>query len=188
MENCYIKNNARRNGLLILLLFLLLGLGFGCQTQEPPLSPAAARFKAEVKDCIHKLAQPLTGPVLSKDRATIIDTLRKTEPEAIKLCRMCPFRMGVMGPNGDTLAVYPPKNAASLDFYNYEVVQQALRTRKVTQQRLFLQNGSRLYVICIPLLKNDRIIGLLALALSASDAKNRWGLTEKEFLSLDFNR
>ena len=93
-----------------------------------------------------------------------------------------------MGPNGDTLAVYPPKNAASLDFYNYEVVQQALRTRKVTQQRLFLQNGSRLYVICIPLLKNDRIIGLLALALSASDAKNRWGLTEKEFLSLDFNR
>jgi len=174
--------------LWLLLPLLFFGLIWGCQTKEPPLSPAAKAFKKELQDCLGRLVQPLVEPVLKRDTAAINETLKKTEPDAIKLCRMCPFRIGVLDASGDTLAVYPPKKNMRLDFYNYEVVQQALRTRKVTQQRLFLQNGSRLYVICIPLLKNDRIIGLLALALSASDAKNRWGLTEKEFLSLDFNR
>jgi len=32
------------------------------------------------------------------------------------------------------------------------------------------------------------VIGMLAIALSAADAKSRWGLTEEEFLTLDFNR
>jgi hypothetical protein len=188
MASRYLQKAPKFNGSWVLLLILLLGLNYGCQTQEPPLSPAAANFKAEIKECIGRLAKPLIEPILNRDTAAINETLKKTEPEAIKLCRMCPFRIGVMNQKGDTLAVYPPKKDANLDFYSYEVVQQALKNRKISQQRLFLQDGSGIYVICVPLLKEDQVVGLIAIALSASEARNRWGLNEKEFLALDFNK
>jgi len=188
MESRYHQKMLEFNRLWFILPILLLGLNYGCQSKEPPLSPAAATFKQEIKECLDRLVEPLSEPVLQRDVAAINETLKKTEPEAIKLCRMCPFRMGVMDKNGDTLAVYPPQKDAHLDFHNYGVVQQALKNRKIEQQRLFLQDGSGLYVICVPLLKGEKVIGLLAIALSATEAHSRWGLTEKEFLALDFNR
>ena len=173
---------------LVLLLGLFLGLLWGCQAKEPPLSPAAASFKQEIKECIDRLVNPLLEPVRKRNTGAINEILKQIEPEAIKLCRMCPFRIGVMAKNGDTLAVYPPRKNAHLDFYQYEVVQSVLKNRKTAQQQLFLQDGSRLYVICVPLLQKERLVGMLALALSAADARSRWGLDEKEFLVLDFNR
>ncbi len=188
MESHSVKKIAKFSRLWVVPLLLLLGLNYGCQTKEPPLSPAAAAFKQEIRECIGRLVKPLMQPIIKKDKAAINEALKKAEPEAIKLCRMCPFRMGVMNKNGDTLAVYPPRKEAHLDFYSYEVVQQALKNRKIAQQRLFLQDGSSLYVICVPLLREEQVIGLLAIALSSTEARNRWGLTEQEFLALDFNR
>jgi hypothetical protein len=188
MESRYVKKMPRFIRLWAVLLILLLGLSDGCQTKEPPLSPAAAAFKQEVKECIGRLVEPLLEPVLKRDTAAINEALKKIEPEAIKLCRMCPFRIGVMDKNGETLAVYPPQKNAHLDFHNYTVVQQAFKNRKIAQQRLFLQDGSSLYVICVPLLREEQMIGMLAIALSSTEAGKRWGLTEQEFLALDFNR
>ncbi|MBM4273664.1 MAG: hypothetical protein FJ134_04260 [Deltaproteobacteria bacterium] len=187
MKNLYVKKMPESIRFRVVLCILLLGLIYGCQAQEPPLSPAAAAFKQEIKECIDRLVKPLMEPVLKRDTAGINETLKKVEPEAIKLCRMCPFRIGVVDQNGDTLAVYPPQKNAHLDFHNYEVVQQALKSRKISHQRLFLQDGSSLYVICVPLIREEPM-GILAIALSAADAQNRWGLTEKEFVALDFNR
>lgn len=189
MDSRYLKKTPQLYRLWVVLLLLLLpGLIYACQTQEPPLSPAAAAFKQEIKECIGRLADPLIEPVLKGNAAAINTVLKKTEPEAIKLCRMCPFRMGVMNKSGDTLAVYPPRKAGHLDFYQYEVVQQVLKTRKIAQQRLFLQNGARIYTIAVPLLREEEVIGILAIALDAAEAQKRWDLTEKEFLVLNFNR
>jgi len=188
MESYYLKKTTKFIRVWGVLLILLVGGSYGCQTKEPPLSPAAANFKAEVKKSINLVSKPLAELVVKKDKAAIGETLKKIEPEAVKLCRMCPFRMGVLDNQGNTLAVYPPKKNTQLDFYRYDVVQQALRERKIARKRLFLQNGSSLYIICAPLLQGDRVVGILALALSAADAQSRWGLTEKEFVVLDFNR
>ncbi len=188
MESRYVMKTPKFIRLWAVLLILLPGIIYGCQAKEPPLSPAAAAFKQEIKDCIGRLVTPLIEPILKKDTAAINATLKKTEPEAIKLCRMCPFRIGVLDQNGDTLAVYPPKKDTHLDFYKYEVVQQTLKNRKIAQQRLFLQDGARLYVICVPLMREKQVIGLLAIALSADEAQKRWGLAEQEFLTLDFSR
>ena len=188
MESLYLRKLPKFFRLWVVLLILLLGFSYGCQTKEPPLSPAAARFKQEVKECIGLVVKPLIGPLSKRDAAGIHTALKKTEPENLKLCVRCPFRMGVMDMYGNSLALYPPRKNTTLDFYRYEVVQQALRDHKIGQQRLYLQDGSRLYVICVPILKNDKVLGLLAIALSAADAKNKWGLTEKEFMAIDFNR
>ena len=63
----------------------------------------------------------------------------------------------------------------------------AIKSKKIQQQRFFLQDGSELYLICAPLIRQDTLIGLVAIAISSEDAAKRWDLTEKEFLAMDFN-
>jgi hypothetical protein len=160
----------------------------GCQSQEPALSPAARAFKSEIKECIDRLSGPLIGPITNKDLKAINETLATVEPQVVKLCRMCPFRIGALDRDGDTLATYPMKTDTGFNFSGYELVAQTIKNRKISQQRFFLQDGSEIYIICAPLLDKEELVGLLAINLSAEEAKARWGLSQKEFLALDFNK
>jgi hypothetical protein len=167
--------------------FCAVMLLYGCQARkEPPLSPAAASFKKEIKHCLSNLSTALVEPVSQKDANGIKATLEKIEPQTVKLCRMCPFRIGVLNHLGETLAVHPPK-PGSADFSSYSLVTKTINTKKIQQQQFFLQDGSELYIICAPILRDDTVIGLTAIAINSEEAKQRWGLTVKEFLALDFN-
>lgn len=170
----------------IFMLLLLMAL-CGCQAKEPPLSPEAAAFKKEIQECLDRLCKGVVEGIVKGDVPAINETLKRIEPEAIKLCRMCPFRIGVLDKNGATVTVYPFKKEAVGDFSGYEVVVRTLKNQKINQQRFFLQDGSQIYIVCAPLTKQDNLVGILALSLSAEDAKNRWGLSEKDFLAIDFN-
>jgi hypothetical protein len=161
-------------------------LFWGCQTKEAPLKPGAATFKKEVKHCLEALATPLREPLTKRNKPEIAAALEKVEPQAVKLCRMCPFQVAALTPDGETLAVHPPTGKAS-NFSSYDLVIKATNTKKIQQQRFFLQNGSELYIICAPVLNADRVSGLVAIAIGSDEAEKRWGLTEKEFLALNFN-
>ncbi len=187
MRDQYFNRGTRPlRGWAIFLLLLLTVLS-GCQAKEPPLSPAAAAFKKEIQECLDRLCQGVIGALVKKDVVAINETLRHLEPQALRLCRMCPFRIGILDQHGDTVTVYPFKAEAMGNFSSYEAVAQTLKTRKVNQQRLFLQDGSQMYLICVPLLQGENLVGILALSLSAKDAQDRWGLSEKDFLTIDFN-
>jgi hypothetical protein len=179
----FFRDKARLWPVLVGLAILLCG----CQAKESPLSPAAATFKKEVKSCLDSLTSPLVDPVFKKNVAGIAATLAKIEPQAVKLCRMCPFQIGVLDQNGQTLAVHPPTGRSN-NFSSYELVIKAIKSKKSQHQRLFLQDGSALYLICAPLIREDRVIGLVAIAISSDEAEKRWGLTAKEFLALDFHK
>jgi len=163
-------------------------LFFGCQAREAPLSPGAATFKQELKSCLDSLSANLMEPVARKDVAGITAALQNVESPAVKLCRLCPFELGVLNPVGETLAQYPVKgDGKTKDFSSYELVKKAISSKKVQQQGLFLPDSSKLYLICAPLIREDKLVGLVAIAISSKDAEQRWGLTEKEFLGMDFN-
>ncbi|MGA9753520.1 MAG: hypothetical protein WBV23_00100 [Desulfobaccales bacterium] len=180
-------NRKFRLGTYLWLTLVCAALLFwGCQAQEAPLSPAAATFKKEIKTCINTLAAPLLEPVANKDVAKIAGALEKVEPQTVKLCRMCPFQIGILNATGETLAVHPPTKE-NKNFSNYDLVIKAINSKKIQQQRLFLQDGAQLYLICAPLIRQDKVIGLMAIAISADEAEKRWGLTEKDFLALNFN-
>lgn len=178
---------ARRSGTRLMLLLLLLVLLGGCQAKETPLSPAAECFKKEVQDCLDRLGKGVVDAVLKGDLPALNEALKRLEPEAIKLCRMCPFRIGILDKNGETLTVYPYKVEAMGNFSSYEAVKQTLKNHQINQQRLYLQEGSQIYIICIPLLKDNHLVGILVLSLSAKDAQDRYELSEKEFMAINFN-
>jgi len=170
---------------------LLVGtviLLFGCQAREAPLSPGAATFKQEIKSCLTNLSDSLLEPVAKKDLAGIKAALEKVESPAVKLCRLCPFELGVTDQSGETLVSFPVKgDGKGKNYSNYELVKKAISSKKIQQQRFFLSDGSELYLVCAPLIRQNTLIGLVAIAISSVDAEKRWGLKEKEFLALDFN-
>ena len=161
---------------------------FGCQAREAPLSPGAATFKKEIKSCITNLSATLIEPVAKRDLAGIKAALEKVESRAVKLCRLCPFEIGVTDASGETLVAYPVKgDGKGKNYSQYDLVIKTLNSKKIQQQRFFLPDGSELYLICSPLIPQDKLIGLVAIAVSSVEAVKRWGLTEKEFLAIDFN-
>ena len=163
-------------------------LFFGCQAREAPLSPGAATFKQELKSCFDNLGVTLMEPVAKNDLAGIRAALEKVESPAVKLCRLCPFEIGVLDPSGETLAAYPVKgDGKGKNYSKYELVIKAIKSKKIQQQRFFLPDGSVLYLVCAPLIREDTLVGLVAIAISSVEAEKRWGLQEKEFLAIDFN-
>lgn len=160
----------------------------GCQAKQPPLSPAAAAFKQEIKNCLVNLSTALIEPVAKKDMAAINAALSKIESPAVKLCTLCPFQIGVLNQYGEGLAAYPPKSGNNARNYSrYDLIAKAIKSKKIHQQRFFLQDGSGLYLICAPIVRADNVIGLVVIAVNSEDATKRWGLTEKDFLALNFN-
>jgi hypothetical protein len=161
---------------------------FGCQAREAPLSPGAATFKQELKSCLNNLSASLMEPVAKKDLAGIKAAMEKAESPAVKLCRLCPFEIGVLSPSGETLASYPPKgDDKPKNYSNYDLVIKAINSKKIQQQQLFLPDGAKLFLVCAPLIHEDTLIGLVAIAINSEEAKKKWDLKEKEFLALDFN-
>ena len=152
------------------------------------MNPGIANFKQELKSCFDGIAVTLMEPVARKDVAGVKAALEKVESPAVKLCRMCPFEIGVLDQSGKILSAYPVKgDGKPKDYSNYDLVKKAINSKKIQQQTLFLPDGSKLYLVCAPLIQQDKLIGLVAIAISSKDAEKRWGLTEKEFLALDFN-
>ena len=63
----------------------------------------------------------------------------------------------------------------------------ALKERKIVKAKLYLQDRTTLYVVGIPLVRQGEALGLLVLAFDAADLRDRFGLTEEEFLRVDLN-
>lgn len=169
-------------------LLVWLMVSWGCQPkQEVPLSPGAAAFMREVQQALGMLAQELVGSVSRSDVAAINAKLKKIMPESLKLCRACPFMIGILDRKGNVLTIYPPKEGYSRHYSDYKLVAHSLEKGKTCQGRLFLADGSKLYAICAPLREAGDSVGVIVLTTTDDEVKQRWGISEQEFLALDFD-
>jgi hypothetical protein len=188
MKDIYFARDIGPPKWRVMLLPVLILFFCGCQAQEPPLSPAEASFKKEVQELIGKLSPPLTGPVSQQSAAEINIALQKFFSDPKNEPRICPFKFVVTDKNGVTLGKYPVERGFGIDFSSYNVVQKVLQEGKTTQGRFFLQDGSRVFVICAPLRLKGEVAGILALGVDANEVGKTCGLPEAKFLALDFNR
>jgi hypothetical protein len=179
-NSLHVDSLTRPRWLLLVCAVLLL---FACQAQPP--SPTAS-FKKDVKSILDKLCTALVEPVFKSDLPGIETVLSENEPQLAKLCPRCPFQVGVLNQHGQILAVHPPTGRSN-NFSSYDLVIKTIKSKQIQQQKFFLQDGPELYIICAPILRQDKVIGLIGIAISAEEAKSKWGLTEKEFMALNFN-
>ena len=169
------------------LLFALCLIFCGCRAKEPPLTPAAASFKKAVQEEIARLAPALLEPVAKKSTSQINITLQKIFSDPQNEGPLWPYKIVVTDQDGVSLGKYPVEKGFSMDFSNYSVVQKCLKDCKTSYGRLFSQGGQILYNL-LPILKGEEVKGILALGLDGAEVNKKWGLSEQEFLALEFDR
>lgn len=172
--------------MIAMLLLLTLALGLGCQKEEPPLSPEAAKFQEEIQAVINKIAPPLIKPVAQKNMKAIQKALVKTFKLCDKQCEGIFYNVFILDKNGVLSAVYPPAEVKRFQFSNYRAVQKAFAEEKANQTILYQPDGTATLIICLPLLYKDQVAGILALGFEGENVRQERGVSQEEFLRLKF--
>ncbi len=183
------KSWVRQEGFVVILLLLLLLAGMGCGKEEAPLKGGALELKKEVKKTLQKLAPLILDPVLKRDEKAAEAALEKFVSETLQKSRAYPTAIGILIKDGTVMVRWSRTgfHINAENYIQYKIVSETLKNRKTNQQRLFLQGGERVYMICAPILREKNVEGAVGLGFSASELKEQLGLSEEEFLAIDFN-
>jgi hypothetical protein len=173
---------------IIALIFLSLGTG-GCGKKEPPLSQKALSLKKEAKEKIEKYSSAFVGPLSKGDKPAVQQTLAKLSIELTKDGQPLTWGAAVLDKDGvafGALASGGPQ--AGLDYSNIKPVADALKNRKMAQGKFYRQDGFSAYYVVKPLVHQGELVGLFVLGLSANELAEKRGVSEKEFMAIDFNK
>ena len=189
MRRCHLEKMARDIcGVFLPCSFLILFLSLSsCQPAHPP-SNAAVAFKKEVRDNIEKLS-PLFADALQKRNEKHVETaLTQACAEADRAGSPFSCGIAILDKNGISItSTSPRKSSQRIDYSHYESITKSLREKRIVHTRLFLQDGTKVFVISSPLVKDGKVLGLLVLGYFSTEVQRNWGLTEAEFLEINFN-
>jgi hypothetical protein len=171
--------------LIICIICLAVVLG-GCQSKGPSLSREAQVVKKELLAEMNKLTTALTEPVAKQDWEAVGTILQTSSAEMKKSGQVVPAILVVLDQNGITQGRFPPRKVGQMDFMNYEPTQIVFNEKRKTQAMVYL-GGSKVFVFLAPVLKNDQVIGAVAMGFPEEELQ-RWKVSENEFLGIDFNQ
>jgi hypothetical protein len=169
-----------------LMLLAALVLGPGCEKAKPPLSPQAAAFAKDVQAMINRVAQPLIEPVSREDRGAAQKALEKAFSVCAEACEGMFYNVLILDHQGVLTAIHPPAEVKHLQFSSYKAVQQAFTQKKPNQAILYQPDGTPIDIVFVPLIREDKVVGILALGFEGNLVRDKRGLGTEEFLSLDF--
>ena len=172
---------------IITLLFLSVGAG-GCGKKEPPLSKEALSLKKEIKERIEKYAPVFLDPLSRRDKAAVQEALGKLSIEFTKGGQPLTWGAAVLDKDGITLgALTSGGPQAGLDYSNMKPVAEVLKNRKMIQGKFYRKDGFNAYYVVGPLLRKEELVGLFVLGLPTKEVNEKRGVSEKEFMAIDFN-
>ena len=185
MKHYSLSQTARRAcpwaGLLVAVA-VILG---GCQPKAPSLSPEALAVKKALLGEMGKLTTALAEPMAQQDWEAVKPILQASHEEMKISGKVVESYLVVMDRNGIVQDRFPPRKVEHFDFMNYESVKIVFQEKRKAQA-LFYLGGTKIFVMIAPLLKNDKVIGAVAMGFPEEELQ-RWKVPEKEFLSIDFN-
>jgi hypothetical protein len=177
--------NSKAYLVVCVMLLLALVMGSGCQGAQPPPSPKAVTFSREVQSVINRIAPPMAGPITQKDREAVRGGLVKAFSVCAEECQGFFHNVFILDQQGVLTAVYPPAKVEHLQFSNYKAVKRAFAEKKPDQTVLYQPDGTPTYIIYVPLIHEGQAVGILALVFEGNQIREKWGLSEHEFLSLN---
>jgi hypothetical protein len=146
-------------------------------------------FKENVKSAIKALSPLLLDPVSKDNIGDIQAAVDKTVSDAEKQGKPIRFGIGVLDKNGVALAGrYVVGTFKKDDFSGYQFMEKAFKRKKIIQDRLYFQDHSELWIICVPLIRQKDIVGAIVLGFNPTEVQKDYGLNTKQFLALDLNK
>jgi hypothetical protein len=172
---------------IITLIFLSVGTG-GCGKKEPPLSKEALSLKKEIKERIEKYSPVFLDPLSRGDKAAVQEALGKLSVEFTKGGQPLTWGAAVLDKDGITLgALTSGGPQTGLDYSNMKPVAEVLKNRKMVQGKFYRKDGFNAYYVVGPLLRKEELVGLFVLGLPTKEVNEKRGISEKEFMAIDFN-
>lgn len=172
---------------IVTLILLSAGTG-GCEKKEPPLSKEALSLKKEIKERIEKYAPAFLDPLSRGDKAAFQEAFAKLSIEFTKGGQPLTWGMAVLDKDGITLgALTSGGPQTGLDYSNMNSVAEVLKDRKMVQGKFYRKDGFNAYYVVGPLLRKEELVGLFVLGLPTKEVNEKRGVSEKEFMAIDFN-
>ncbi len=165
----------------------------GCQLWESPGKKSGAKLKREITQTLDKFSAPLAGPLAQGDNQAVSRVLEQQFAEARQEGKTWLSAVGCLDRDGKVVAripvaAPPGEGVIGQDYQDYQSVSQSFKEQRTLQARLFDPNGTKYYVVQKPLVKQGKVQGLLFLRLEASTVEQEWGMSEKQFLSMDLGK
>ena len=167
----------------------------GC-TSDPPLSQSAKTFRQKTLEDFGRLTLKLS-PILERDSQfgaagdVIEDFLRDQYVKGRHV-----LSLGVLDPSGEYRVGYRLNDTApgsieksgykDMSFASFKGVDQVVSSRKIVQMPLYFKEQNVL-VVGAPLVKEDKLLGIMCLSFEKERFEKEWKISEQEFLKIDFN-
>lgn len=104
--------------------------------------------------------------------------------------------LGVLDPSGNYRVGYRLDGTApgsieksgyeEMSFASFKGVEKVVSSRKIVQVPLYFQE-QRVLVVVAPLVKEGHLLGIICLSFDTEKFEEEWGISEQEFLRIDFN-
>jgi hypothetical protein len=158
-------------------------------TREACAKQSASAFREKVKSAIKTLSPLLLDPVSRNNIGDIQATIDQTISDAEKEGNPIRFGIGVLDRNGVAVAgKYVVGTFKKDDFSRYQFVKKAFKKKKIIQDRLYFQDYSELWIVCVPLVRQKDVVGAIVLGFNPTEVKKDYGLNVKQFLGLNLNK
>jgi len=195
-KKCPLSRGTDASGINLFLLwigmfmlgFILFGIS-GFLNEVTFANQPISSFKEEVKKAIKKLSVPLMDPISKNNIDAIQEELNKIISDAEKEGKPLRYGIGILDKNGTAVTGrYIVGTFREEDFTKYKFVRRAFKQKKITQDRLYLQDSSELLLICAPLVQRKNVVGAIVLGFNPAEVKKDYALDTNQFLALDFNK
>ena len=180
-------------GVLVFTIFVVFYAG--C-TSDPPLSQSAMIFRQKTLEDFERLTLKLSS-VMQRDSQF------RAAGEVIEDYLLDQYVNGrhvlglsVLDPSGDYRVGYRLNDTApgsieksgyeDMNFASFKGVDQVVSSRQIFQMPLYFQE-QKVLVVGAPLVKEDRLLGIMCLSFDTEKFEKEWRISEQEFLKIDFN-
>lgn len=171
----------------VALSLAVLTASSGCSREPAQVGNAALEFREEIQTKLTMYSAALAEALANHDRKRVNSVLQRLYTVSTPLADDLPFFLSVLDNHGVTVATWA---GAAVDrtrnYGRYHIVSRVIQKQKPFQSTLYLQGGSKVHIVCSPLLKREKVAGVLIIGISDEQLR-RAGISEKEFMSLAFS-
>lgn len=172
---------------LIIILACFLAFISGCQSDKVSPGPEALLVKNRIQAIIDPILPELSANFQRKKRKQVKAILNKLYADLNGSDDKSPFFLALLDSHGVTITSRTKTLlSGSQNYGNYHVIANVINKRKTITSSLYLQGGAKVYIICVPLINKTKLVGVIVLGID-SEYLRQTGITEAQFMSLDFN-
>jgi len=166
---------------------VILTVASGCSPEPESVGNAALEFREKMQTRLNMYSAALAEALANHQRKQVTSVLQRLHTVSTPLEADLPSFLSVLDNHGVTVANWA---GAAVDrtrnYGRYHIVSRVIEKKKPLQSALYLQEGNKVYIICSPLLKREKVVGVLIIGISDEQLKLA-GISEKEFMSLSFS-